>query len=288
MNLISYLTEHGYDRSINKKILEAPTNKDFFNIAAYLLRGVDTNFEFKGKAEDTLPGILRALGYPATVSKSALSALSVPHRWPQLLAVLTWLVDIAKYNEAVANSEASPDLDSDEGNRMFLEYLTEGYKLWLSGQDGLSSSDQQIEFFFASRNQSLTRQIEALAAANIEAAAQLDELAAGETPLQGARSLNDDLRADKIKFEKHMAKLQDYCEKMTEKVAAQEASNSTREKELFGRRGEVASLKSTIALQKISALEVQQMSEDRTRLESRLAQLKDAKDVLSRQRWAAE
>lgn len=288
MKLIIYLTEHGYDRAINKKILEAPTNKDFLSIVSFLLRAIDPNFEFKGKFEDELPNVLRLLGYPATVSKSALSAVSVPHRWPQLLAVLTWLVDLAKYIEAVTEAEARPDFDCDEGNKMFLEYLTQGYKLWLSGQDDLSASDQQMEFFFDAKNKSLNRDVEALQAANTEQVSQLEELTTGETPLQAAQTWNENLRSDTAKFEKHAAKLEEYCDKMTERVASAETSLTTRHKELDMLKTEIEMCKGTIASQEVSPVEVQRMGEERKRLEAELAQLKESKEALNKQKWDAE
>jgi len=94
--LIIYLSEHGYDRSISSQILTSPTTKDFLAIISFLLANVDANFKFIGKFEDEIPSVLKLVGYPTTVGRSALTAIGNPTSWPQLLAALSWLTDLLK------------------------------------------------------------------------------------------------------------------------------------------------------------------------------------------------
>ena len=47
-----------------------------------------------GKFEEEIPTILKLLGYPTTIGRSALTAIGNPMSWPQLLAALTWLTDV--------------------------------------------------------------------------------------------------------------------------------------------------------------------------------------------------
>lgn len=94
--LIQYLAEHGYDRAISTQILTAPSAKEFVYILSFLLKNAIPNFKFGAKYEDDVPVVLKALGYPYTISKGALSAVGTPHTWPHLLAALSWLVDLLK------------------------------------------------------------------------------------------------------------------------------------------------------------------------------------------------
>lgn len=94
--LIQYLAEHGYDKAISTQILTAPSTKDFVHILSFLLKSAIPNFKFGPKYEDDVPVVLKALGYPYTISKGALSAVGSPHTWPHLLAALSWLVDLLK------------------------------------------------------------------------------------------------------------------------------------------------------------------------------------------------
>ena len=98
--LIEYLVEHGYERTLSPQILTAPSTKDFVFIVSFLVRAAIPNFKFDAKFEDELPQVLKALGYPYNISKSALQSVGAPHAWPTLLAALAWLVDLLNYYEA--------------------------------------------------------------------------------------------------------------------------------------------------------------------------------------------
>ena len=45
------------------------------------------------KFEEEVPKILKSLGYPFTLSKSAMFAIGSLHTWPTILGALQWLVD---------------------------------------------------------------------------------------------------------------------------------------------------------------------------------------------------
>ena len=49
------------------------------------------DFAFGKKAEEQVPDVLKILGYPFVISKTAMYSVGSPHTWPTLLAALTWL-----------------------------------------------------------------------------------------------------------------------------------------------------------------------------------------------------
>ena len=114
--LILFLSEHGYDRAISPQILSAPTTKDFLSIITFQLSCLDPNFKFVNKYEDEIPAYMKLLGYPYTVSKSALSAVGSPHSWPHLLADITELVDPLTSRGAVEERAAGDQFDLDDGD----------------------------------------------------------------------------------------------------------------------------------------------------------------------------
>ena len=211
--LVSYLTNHGYDRAIPVKMvqnLEPPTTKDFVQMISFLLKATIPNFEFGSKFEEELPNVLKSIGYPFTLNKAALQNVGAPTSWPKILAMLDWLVSLLAYFEATSDAaDASNNelFDDEDGNKMFLDYLQRGYALFLQGTDDLSELEEQIAFTFETKNASLHSDIASLSQANAELSQQHTALTEGETPLVHAKRKNGDLLADAAKFEKHIANL---------------------------------------------------------------------------------
>ena len=290
--LIHYLAEHGYDRAISPQILTAPTTKDFVHILSFLLRSIDPNFKFAGKYEDELPGVLRSLGYPYNVSKSALQAVGSPHTWPHLLAALSWLVDLLKYAEVVFEPEAGESFDNDDGNKLFIDYLTKGYQLFLSGDDSdparTAALEEQIQFIFDSKNSSLSSDIRSLEAANKDLSAQHAALSTGDTPLQKAQQLNADLRSDTAKFDKFIGDLKEHRQKLADRVAAEEKELGKRQQELAAYAADVDAHKATISRQELTPADVTRMRAEHERLKEELASLKASKEAQLKDEYEAE
>ncbi|KAL0335183.1 UNVERIFIED_CONTAM: Kinetochore protein NDC80 [Sesamum radiatum] len=72
---------------------------------------------------------MKFLRCPLKLNKSALRAPGTPHSWPNLLAVIHWLVQIIKYNDFMMNS--SPSFESD---KQFM-YTINSYLLYIRGDD---------------------------------------------------------------------------------------------------------------------------------------------------------
>jgi len=285
--LIVYLSEHGYDRSISSQILTSPTTKDFLAIISFMFANIDPNFKFIGKFEDEIPGVLKLLAYPTSIGRSALTAVGNPTSWPQLLAVLSWLVDLLKYHETVTEQESDGHFDSDDGHTMFVDYLSRAYALFLAGEDDTSALEEEVAFVFDSKNAQLRQQAEQLRAANGDVEKQL-QLFSGETPLQRAQSTNRDLRADSAKFEAHIGQLQEHRDKLTDKLQAEEAERDSKQAELAAVLAEVEGHKATVAKQELTPADVARMGAERTHLEQELASLKKQKEAASTEQWDAE
>ena len=135
--------------------------------------------------EDEVPAVLKMLGYPYNISRSALQSVGAPHAWPPILAALGWLVDLLKYSEAAMDAEGEVDngFETDAGEKMFFEYLQEGYALFLRGEDDLSPLEERIAFTFEAKNSSLQSDIASLSAANDELSKEHTSLTDGLTPL---------------------------------------------------------------------------------------------------------
>jgi len=136
--LLAFLLECGYRHPITMKTLARPSAKDFNNIATFLLRLVDPNFQ-KGtmKFEDEVAMNFKCVGYPYTISKTALVAAGSLHTWPTLLAALTWMMEHIQTKQAHMNdglqilplkSLQELELHSDKA---FFVYLGKAYRAFM-------------------------------------------------------------------------------------------------------------------------------------------------------------
>jgi kinetochore protein NDC80 len=92
--LLAFLHESGYEYPLSHKSLSRPSAKDFTNITTFMLRRIDPTFQTGSmKFEDEVALNFKCLGYPYTISKTALVAAGSLHTWPALLAALTWLME---------------------------------------------------------------------------------------------------------------------------------------------------------------------------------------------------
>jgi kinetochore protein NDC80 len=148
MKLFLFLQRSGYEHPISHKSLSRPSGKDFTNIITFMLRIVDPTFQDGTlKIEDEIAMSFKAMGYPFTVSKTALVAAGSPHTWPTLLAALTWLMMRIQCMEDFAKEEdpsAPGDFKSLEEletkmDKYFFKFLGESYTAFLDGDENLKN-----------------------------------------------------------------------------------------------------------------------------------------------------
>lgn len=53
--------------------------------------------------KEDLSGFMRSLGYPYTLKENLMHTFATPSSWPQLLAILDWLIFMIKYLGEVSN-----------------------------------------------------------------------------------------------------------------------------------------------------------------------------------------
>jgi len=140
-NVVDFLSMRGFGRTIAlDKFLREPMSKDFYDIFKFLLAQLDPQLEIDGKMEDEVPVIMRRLRYPVEVNRSKLQSICGPNTWPQLLAVLDWLISLIQVHDTfiapVAECELGLADDMDcEADHDTLRTLHENYLQFLSGKD---------------------------------------------------------------------------------------------------------------------------------------------------------
>ncbi|GJJ77915.1 kinetochore protein NDC80 [Entomortierella parvispora] len=148
-DLVNYLNQSGYQHNVTTKTLTQPTNKDFQEIFKYLYHKLEPDFDFQKKPEDEVPALLKTMRYPAadTITRTALYAVGTPHSWPNMLALMSWMVEVKAVidkhrdmldqlkssNAQHRNRDIIPDLDMTQvsPDRALYYYLIQTYKGWM-------------------------------------------------------------------------------------------------------------------------------------------------------------
>ncbi|KAI9232773.1 MAG: HEC/Ndc80p family-domain-containing protein [Podila humilis] len=168
LGLINYLTQAGYPNAVSQRTFTQPSNKDFQDVFKFLYNKLEPGFEFQKRFEEEVPILLKTMRYPAadSISRTTLYAVGTPHSWPNMLALLGWMVDLItivdKFNELVEhlslgnnpppprNRDIDPQMDLTlvSTHQALYTYLTRSYRTWmLTGESDLEAEDMLTRSF---------------------------------------------------------------------------------------------------------------------------------------------
>jgi len=272
--LIEFLITQNYNHHISPKIIQSPTRKDFECIFQFLYHKLDPHFDFSGKFEDDVTTLFKRLRYPFEVKKSALFAVGSPQYWPSLLAALSWLVELIKYDIASQDDEPvdfSPadDVMSENGEKLTYQYLPGAYRDFLAGDE-----EESVETFFGpfylEKQRLLADEITKLQEEGQQLEATLTSMQGGETPLVQVQARKKEFVSDVQKFEAYIGQLEERLQYFANSKTELEEELQSKSVELIALENEKKQLLDQISSQDVSALEVQEMSIERETLGEQL------------------
>lgn len=289
-NIISYVIDHGYEQPISPKILTNPSSKDFQHIFLFLVRKIDPNFSFQKRFEDEVPAILRALAYPFPISKSALSAVGSPHTWPTLLGVLTWLMGLLKYGDAMrARDDADQELDPNERRQqIFYDNMVDAYLQFLQGADEFPQLDKALCQHFEDENARREAEIAKIQADRDELAATLHTLQTQPSPLELIVEHRTSLETNIHKFQLLIPSLIEHNNNVQKKIKDKEAEIDIDEKELSTLLEDKSHLQQSLAVQEEAGIDSERMVADKERLRDGLRKLREQRSQCEREQREAE
>lgn len=96
-DIVQFLSARNYLPGADEKTLMTPTGSQFISMFKFIIGVYDPtiSFEVKGKTfNDLVVPILKSVGYPFanSITKSHLQAAGSQQSWPNMLAMLHWLV----------------------------------------------------------------------------------------------------------------------------------------------------------------------------------------------------
>ena len=96
--IYDFLIMENFEDKLILKELNNPKIRDFITIFNFLLLKILPDFQSNvQKLELDIPPILISLRYPGVINKNHLIAIGAPNTWANLIALLSWMVELALY-----------------------------------------------------------------------------------------------------------------------------------------------------------------------------------------------
>ncbi|TPX32146.1 hypothetical protein SmJEL517_g04699 [Synchytrium microbalum] len=289
--LVGFLQSAGYLQPISPKQLQAPSAKDFQAIFKFLLAQLDPSYVFQKKFEDEVPGILKGLRYPYAdqISKSALYSCGSMHAWPSLLAMLTWMVELILACEQMDNN---PDVEDGDptGNpeKLFFDYLSKAYALFMAGSDNYDGIDQEMMADFDRKNEFVIQDVARLNQENEILKKELQDLTGTEAPIIRLDRENSTLTSDLVKFRQYLMQVDAKNIKLAETIIKLQDDIKTQELEMSALTGERNALQKTVDGQEISPQDVDRMTDQQEQLVKMLKAMNSKGDEVNKLVWEKE
>lgn len=282
--VVAYLTSHSYPFPISPKTLTTPTAKEFTTLIQYLFQKLDPTLKTLGKVEDEVPALLKRVGYPFQISKSALFAVGSPHSWPAVLAAVTWLVELLNYLDKVEVSFPASFDDRQRGEREFYEYISGAYKHFLAGDDQRcqeAESEQQQQC--REREQVVAEETGKVRAELQQTVREIERLRAEPSPLLAAKEQKAEAASEVEKQMRALENLQAYKATLQKKIQDKQADVAAREKELASFLQANEELRQQLSAQTINKSEVNKWLNERVKEQKVLESLRAQREELDAQ-----
>lgn len=280
--LVEYLTTHGYSFPISPKLL--PSGKDIQYMIEFLFRQVDPTFRLI-KLEDDVPLFFRVLGYPFQISKSALYAAGSPHSWPNLLAALTWLVDLFNCIEKEEDVKAESGGQSD----FIFEYVAQSYECFLEGDDdSCNALDEKMQTQVSELTEEARRDAEQIAQQITELDAKLQALKSEPSPLAVLETKKSMLISDVGKFNALIQNLISHKASLEKKVEQHKHQLELKKAELASIATENQALAQLVAVQTVNVEDFEKMTRELRSVEEDLQLASTSRKEKEKEIWDLE
>ncbi|GAA5987764.1 hypothetical protein JCM10908_007203 [Rhodotorula pacifica] len=286
--------------SVMIRELLQPTGTQFYNIFKYLVMQY-AGIKFgemlgpKGKPEDEVLAILRACQYPFadSISKSHLQAVGSAQSWPNMLAMLHWFVEMMNcresafasypeihipapgYQDRLTEGEIAPDAITPHA---WLDHLARVYARFLNGEGeplepenadsptAFPEEEDQLRDVIEASSSVQRQRLEAIRAEHSTLAAQWDELQSVPDPIHAYSAHCTRLKSDVGKATEYIAKTKNTLAALAQQKADFEEDIQRALRDREEKREQQAQTERTIRGQKLTPLEIQNLSTERSAL----------------------
>ncbi|KAL1408413.1 kinetochore-associated Ndc80 complex subunit ndc80 [Vanrija albida] len=276
-NIQSYLSQHGSQVELSAKWSVSPTQREFQNLFRFLADSlIGPGFPWGKKFDDDCLSILRDLRYPAMETN-----------WPNLLAMLNWMVELCKAQDHWHD----PDIVSDpllwQANELPLDYpqledrllwdfSSKMYKEWFDGvtDDDFSHGERELEEAFERITLASGEECERLETEVSKRDVELRQLQAQEPPLKRIEEEYVQLMSDKTKFIAFIDLHRQKADKLKQGNTKARSVVQEHARNIASAASELQEAEAAVSAQNLSADEVNRMNHERESLSRHLDELR--------------
>lgn len=323
-NLIQFLTQNGYGHPMSQKMLTAPSDQTFFQIFQFLYHKIDPEYSFDALADansrksvggreagkkatasmvEQVPMLLKSLGYPFKINKSAFVCVGSSSTWPKILGALHFLLEIATLQETVdinayifaedvigGNSfDDTPGSGNTERNELMFEYMSEAYCAFLGGDDEMKSQlDEEMLADFKSVNSELEQKLAATLAEGEAKKAEMQARQSTVSDLPEMMAKDDELNTDHATMNALIANLEGWTIKMNKKLANTDADLELKIQQRAGLVAEQARLQDQCDTQELTPADVEKITQAKSQLDKDMETVLARKAEVEKRMWKQE
>ena len=288
LELMNLLADLHYPVSLNIRMMNPPTNKDFQRIFEYLVNHILGSYKMLGRPDEEMLRVAKDLGYPFNISKSTLNNVGTMNAWPQALGLLSWLCELVRYKVELHNAQ-NLGFDDDPRKNVKLTFLYEVYKEFMIGNDGpYDDIYEWLKQQLSELDKNVALEVKELEMKNShlsqECGKKLEEK-------ENCCHLSDELSTQTNNINKmleYFQQIEDYLKKMKEKSEQSKLATEKRKQEIEDVKEQIIKLKTTIEMQKMKPSDVEKLNLEKKQLQDTMRSEKDRAQSLKNSFWEGE
>lgn len=289
--VVNFLRDYAFPGPYNHKLLLSPSSKDYLTIFQFIYSLLDPGYELSSRPEDDIPTLYKSLGYPYTISRSALLTVATPHTWPLLLHALCWLIGLAQQTEWVSSTcdnLLEAPVRYGEGRArdlaLFALYTEETYDQFMAGMNSFEAVDEQFLKNIIGPTEEL------------DEARKLHEKVAKELQqLEQTKDCTGELETMLAQLEQSQAEILEYTANLSLHEQQLQASSGQQAEQLKAAKQELSEaealhqrLQHEFDSQELSLQDVERMHQERSAIRRTIEALKQDVSAYNQKQWEAE
>eukprot|EP00929_Paragymnodinium_shiwhaense_P043460 TRINITY_DN22349_c0_g1_i1.p1 TRINITY_DN22349_c0_g1~~TRINITY_DN22349_c0_g1_i1.p1 ORF type:complete len:646 (+),score=223.35 TRINITY_DN22349_c0_g1_i1:129-2066(+) len=290
-NVCDFIASRGYSKMITAdKFLRDPSTKEFFEIFKFLIAQLDPGLELDGPMEQEVPQIMRRLRYPVEVNKSKLQAISGPNTWPQLLAVLDWLIVLIQLHDDVIQPIAACELGVDEGEQdvdsdhHVTRQLLENYSEYLAGKDP-RAEEEKLRQIYQERSDSFRDEIDRLQSQHEQMLQQLHDFRVEHERLLELQAAPKQLEMEADRLRAAIQSADMHVQRIETEMAALESEETSLIEDIESTQMQVRALNEQVEAQEYSKQDIERLKYKREQLRKMLDDLRADGEKVEQDVW---
>ncbi|KAL0848023.1 hypothetical protein Bca101_021270 [Brassica carinata] len=274
----AFLSSHNSPISLRPH--SVPPVKDISETLVLVLSTVDFHCDSRRWDEDVV-SFLRSVKCPLKLTKSALRAPNSPHNWPNVLAVISWLVQCSRFHQQLASNPTwDPDVNS------MCSFGIRSYCHFIRGEDdAVNDLDSEFMSKLESEKVVIAETIAGSEKIASELEAKLDALRKGPSKKEALEKAKSDLEKDVEKFRTMVSERKERNRGMEKVVEEKEKELVAKEEERGRISEENKELKRSVEVQCFNVRDVERMKRELKAVERDAEEAEGARDGWEQKAW---